>query len=102
MREENLFFYRDIINNHTDILFANSNEAREFCNLPQNDAPMSIARQLSHTIPLVSVTDGADGSYLSVKGEAVYIPPFPCRPADTCGAGDAYASGTFYQINVYN
>ncbi|KAK5772799.1 hypothetical protein PVK06_049095 [Gossypium arboreum] len=41
------------------------------------------------------VTDGRRGSYLGVKGEAVYIPP--CVPVDT-GAGDAFASGILYGI----
>ncbi|XP_019059195.1 PREDICTED: WEB family protein At4g27595, chloroplastic-like [Tarenaya hassleriana] len=36
------------------------------------------------------------GSYIGVKGEAIYIPPYPCMPTDTCGAGDAYASGIMY------
>lgn len=46
----------------------------------------------------MSVTDGPKGSYIGVKGEAVYIPPSPCVPVDTCGAGDAYASGILYGI----
>jgi sugar/nucleoside kinase (ribokinase family) len=101
LNEEDIF-YRDIIGSHTDILFANSNEARAFCNQAPDEAPSSVAQQLSHTVPLVSVTDGAQGSYLSVKGEAIYIPPSPCTPVDTCGAGDAYASGNFDQTKVYN
>ncbi|KAJ1693505.1 hypothetical protein LUZ63_010203 [Rhynchospora breviuscula] len=88
----------DIIGNHTDILFANSNEARAICNIAPSEAPISVARHLSQTIPLVSVTDGVNGSYLGVKGEAIYIPPSPCRPVDTCGAGDAYASGILYGV----
>ncbi|KAG8381679.1 hypothetical protein BUALT_Bualt06G0146600 [Buddleja alternifolia] len=44
-------------------------------------------------VPFVSVTDGPKGSYIGVKGEAVTSLPSPCVPADTCGAGDAYASG---------
>lgn len=59
---------------------------------------MSAARYLSHSIPLVSVTDGMHGSYIGVKGEAIYIPPPACIPVDTCGAGDAYASGILYGI----
>ncbi|RDX70721.1 hypothetical protein CR513_50014, partial [Mucuna pruriens] len=53
---------------------------------------------LSHFVPLVSVTDGPRGSYIGVKGEVVYIPPYPCVPVDTCGAGDAYASGILYGL----
>lgn len=88
----------DIVGNYADILFANANEARAFCELPLTDSPMSATRYLSHSIPLVSVTDGVHGSYIGVKGEAIYIPPPPCIPIDTCGAGDAYASGILYGI----
>lgn len=84
--------------NYADILFANSDEARTFCHFPAEESPVSAARYLSHFVPLVSVTDGPKGSYIGVKGEATYIPPSPCVPVDTCGAGDAYASGILYGV----
>lgn len=59
---------------------------------------MAAARYLSHFVPLVSVTDGPQGSYIGLKGEAIYIPPTACSPVDTCGAGDAYASGILYGV----
>jgi len=90
--------FRDIVGNYADILFANANEARAICELPSTDSPMSATRYLSHSVPLVSVTDGMHGSYIGVKGEAIYIPPPSCIPVDTCGAGDAYASGILYGI----
>ncbi|XP_068649479.1 uncharacterized protein [Aristolochia californica] len=88
----------EIIGNYADILFANIDEARAFCRFPSKESPISAARYLSHFVPLVSVTDGPKGSYISVKGEVVYIPPTACVPVDTCGAGDAYASGILYGI----
>lgn len=88
----------EIISSYADIVFSNSNEARSLCNLTSKDSPISAARYLSHLVPLVSVTDGPHGSYIGVNGEAVYIPPSPCIPVDTCGAGDAYASGILYGI----
>ncbi|KAI3474989.1 hypothetical protein Pfo_030300 [Paulownia fortunei] len=88
----------DIMANYADIIFANSDEARTFCHFPSNESPVSATRYLSHFVPLVSVTDGPKGSYIGVKGEAVYIPPSPCVPVDTCGAGDAYASGILYGL----
>ncbi|KAG9155723.1 hypothetical protein Leryth_003994 [Lithospermum erythrorhizon] len=86
----------DIMANYADIVFANSDEARAFCHFPSDESPVSATRYLSHFVPLVSVTDGPRGSYIGVKGEAIYIPPSPCVPVDTCGAGDAYASGILY------
>lgn len=84
--------------NYADIVFANSEEARAFCHFSSKESPLSATRYLSHFVPLVSVTDGPKGSYIGVKGEAIYIPPSPCVPVDTCGAGDAYASGILYEI----
>ncbi|KAL2921456.1 hypothetical protein RDABS01_012947 [Bienertia sinuspersici] len=88
----------EIIGNYADIIFANSDEARALCNFSLKESPISATRYLSHFVPLVSVTDGVRGSYIGVKGEAIYIPPSPCVPVDTCGAGDAYASGILYGI----
>ncbi|KAF5735310.1 hypothetical protein HS088_TW15G00812 [Tripterygium wilfordii] len=62
------------------------------------ESTISATRYLSHFVPLVSVTDGPKGSHIGVKGEAVYIPPSPCVPVDTCRAGDAYASGILYGL----
>ncbi|KAK9675845.1 hypothetical protein RND81_11G035700 [Saponaria officinalis] len=90
--------YWEIIGNYADIIFANSDEARALCNFSMKESPASTTRYLSHFVPLVSVTDGPSGSYIGVRGEVVYIPPSPCVPVDTCGAGDAYASGFLYGI----
>ncbi|XP_014522975.1 uncharacterized protein LOC106779387 isoform X1 [Vigna radiata var. radiata] len=88
----------EIIGNSVDLVFANGDEARALCNFEAKESAASAARYLSHFVPLVSVTDGPRGSYIGVKGEAVYIPPSPCVPVDTCGAGDAYASGILYGL----
>lgn len=89
---------REIVENYADVIFANSDEARALCDFDPKESAISATRYLSHFVPLVSVTDGPRGSYIGVKGEAVYIPPSPCVPVDTCGAGDAYASGILYGI----
>ncbi|KAM6586455.1 hypothetical protein CsatA_009060 [Cannabis sativa] len=88
----------EIVGNYADIIFANNDEAKALCDFSSEESPVSAARYLSHFVPLVSVTDGPRGSYIGVKGEAVYIPPSPCVPVDTCGAGDAYASGILYGL----
>ncbi|XP_022158905.1 uncharacterized protein LOC111025364 [Momordica charantia] len=88
----------EIVGNYADIVFANHEEAGALCHFDSKESSISAVRYLSHFVPLVSVTDGHRGSYIGVKGEAVYIPPSPCVPLDTCGAGDAYASGILYGI----
>lgn len=89
---------REIIGKHADILFANSDEAQALCHFSSKESPISATRYLSHIVPLVCVTDGPRGSFIGVKGEALYIPPAPCVPVDTCGAGDAYAAGILYGL----
>ncbi|WCJ27769.1 pfkB-like carbohydrate kinase family protein [Euphorbia peplus] len=88
----------EVVENYADVVFANSDEAKALCDFGPKEHTVSAARYLSHFVPFVSVTDGPRGSYIGVKGEAVYIPPSPCVPVDTCGAGDAYASGILYGI----
>ncbi|KAK7263991.1 hypothetical protein RJT34_31592 [Clitoria ternatea] len=88
----------EIIGNCVDLVFANGDEARALCNFEAKESAASATRYLSHFVPLVSVTDGPRGSYIGVKGTALYIPPSPCVPVDTCGAGDAYASGILYGV----
>ncbi|XP_023752579.1 uncharacterized protein LOC111900942 [Lactuca sativa] len=88
----------EIMENYADIIFANSDEARAFCHFCSEESPISSTQYLSHFVPLVSVTDGPRGSYIGIKGEALYVPPSPCVPVDTCGAGDAYASGILYGL----
>lgn len=86
----------DVMCESTDILFTNIDEARALAGFSPSTSPALTARHLSRFCPLVSVTDGDRGSYLGLKGEVVYIPPSPCSPVDTCGAGDAYAAGVLF------
>ncbi|PPS00573.1 hypothetical protein GOBAR_AA20090 [Gossypium barbadense] len=70
---------------------------RALWHFSSKESSVSATRYLSHFVPLVSVTDGRRGSYLGVKGEAVYIPP--CVPVDT-GACDAFASARIAATDV--
>ncbi|KAK4795827.1 hypothetical protein SAY86_028153 [Trapa natans] len=88
----------EVIGEYADIILGNSDEARALCDFSPKESPVAATRYLSHFVPLISVTDGPRGSYFGVKGEAIYIPPSPCIPVDTCGAGDAYASGVLYGV----
>ena len=96
--ERHFDHFWEIVGNYADLVFANADEARALCNFDAKESTVSVTRYLSQFVPLVSVTDGLRGSYIGVKGEAVYIPPSPCVPVDTCGAGDAYASGILYGV----
>ncbi|KAF6251596.1 Ribokinase-like protein [Scenedesmus sp. NREL 46B-D3] len=51
---------------------------------------MDAALQLASACPMVVVTDGSRGSYITALGQLLK------PPVDTCGAGDAYAAGLLY------
>lgn len=73
----------EILENYVYSFFANTDEVRAFCHFSSKESPIASTRYLSHFIPLVSVTDGSRGSYIGIKGEAVYIPPTPRVPVWT-------------------
>lgn len=56
------------------------------------------ALELAGICPMVVVTDGSRGSYITALGQLVVVPPYwrATPPVDTCGAGDAYAAGLLY------
>jgi sugar/nucleoside kinase (ribokinase family) len=56
------------------------------------------ACELAGVCPMVVVTDGSRGSYITALGQLVVVPPFwrSQRPVDTCGAGDAYFAGLLF------
>lgn len=81
-----------------DLLFCNADEARALANESSEATPHSLAQKLSCYCPMIVVTDGPAGSYLGLRGEVCYVPPWPCEPVDTCGAGDAYAAGILYGL----
>lgn len=56
------------------------------------------ACELAGVCPLVVVTDGSRGSYITALGQLTVVPPFwrTIAPVDTCGAGDAYCSGFLF------
>ncbi|XP_002978840.2 uncharacterized protein LOC9658999 [Selaginella moellendorffii] len=89
----------DVMESSADVLFANSGEARALCGFGSSTSPSFAAQHLSRYCKLVSVTDGARGSYIALAGSVVYVPPSRrCKPVDTCGAGDAYAAGLLYGL----
>ncbi|MBN8236342.1 aminoimidazole riboside kinase [Halobacillus kuroshimensis] len=54
-----------------------------------------------YEIPLVLITMGGDGSYVSTKEGVEHVPAMKVKAVDTTGAGDAFVSGMLYQLNRY-
>ncbi|KAJ7530136.1 hypothetical protein O6H91_15G080700 [Diphasiastrum complanatum] len=88
----------DVMAESADILFMNGEEAKSLCGFGTYTNAAFAAQHLSKFCRVVSVTDGARGSYFGLKGEVVYISPAVCAAVDTCGAGDAYAAGVLYGL----
>jgi sugar/nucleoside kinase (ribokinase family) len=57
-----------------------------------------VACELAGVCPLVVVTDGSRGSYITALGQLIVVPPYwrSKAPVDTCGAGDAYCGAFLF------
>ena len=92
-------FREDFINlsqKYVDIVFCNSDEAKQ---MAENEDKMASLKFLSELVPLVFMTDGKNGAYISNKGKISHIESFiQEKPVDTTGAGDAFAGGVLYGI----
>lgn len=80
---------------HAHLMFLNKEEAQVFCDLPDEDSPEALLRQMRAMGPHIAVlTDGDKGAFVS-DGKRFYHlePDNDLRKVDTTGAGDAYSSG---------
>jgi sugar/nucleoside kinase (ribokinase family) len=84
-----------LIRNDVDLLLANAREARVLSGADSNEAALQV---LSGWCRGVAVTDGKNGSCVSLDGETTEIAPYSVSAVDTTGAGDAYAAGLLYGI----
>lgn len=83
--------FKDLIDQHIDILFANETEVKSLAQTDDLDAALSY---LKGKCEVVVVTLGAKGSVIFSGDETHHIAPItPERLVDTTGAGDAYAAG---------
>ncbi|MFH0843234.1 MAG: adenosine kinase [Bacteroidota bacterium] len=88
----NIDYFRHIITEYVDILFANEEEARSFTGLGPSEALDKLAGQAEVAV----VKTGKDGSLVRRGDEMVRIGTLPVICKDTTGAGDLYASGFLY------
>jgi sugar/nucleoside kinase (ribokinase family) len=75
-----------------DILFATEEEARELT----GESPYKSLELLSEICPIVALKKGRKGSIVKSRDEEHKIEPYPVKVMNTCGAGDAYASGFLF------
>ena len=85
-----------LLEKYVDLVFANEDEAREFCFpggvLKEEEA----LKSLLALCPAAVVKVGKKGSYISNGKETVFVHPRLVQALDTTGAGDLYQAGFLY------
>ena len=88
--------FRDLVDGHVDILFANE---VEICSLYETDDFVAAAAAVRGHVAIAALTRSAEGSVILALGAEHRIDPAPVvRVVDTTGAGDLYASGFLYGL----
>jgi sugar/nucleoside kinase (ribokinase family) len=90
--DENVEFFKDMISDYVDILFANEEEIRSLT----GKSPEEGARETSEICDLVVIKLGAEGSFCICKDGMVRVGVRPSKAIDTTGAGDLFAAGFIY------
>ncbi len=94
--EENRGFFKELICNYVDVVFANGDEARAIT----GKEPIEALDDLSRLSNIAVVKIGAEGSLIAMEGEKIAIPAEKVdKVIDTTGAGDYYAAGFMYGIS---
>ena len=90
--QKHVDFFKSMISEYVDILFANEEEIRALTGL----SPEEGAMQTSKICDLVVIKLGAQGSFCICKEGMVRVGVRPSRAIDTTGAGDLFAAGFIY------
>jgi sugar/nucleoside kinase (ribokinase family) len=88
--------FRDLVDEHVDILFANE---AEICSLYETDDFAAATAAVRERVAIAALTRSAAGSVVLTNGAEHKIDAAPVlRVVDTTGAGDLYASGFLYGL----
>ena len=88
--------FRDLVEGHIDILFANE---VEICSLYETNDFGTAAAAVRGRVAIAALTRSAAGSVIVAAGVEHPVAPAPvARVVDTTGAGDLYASGFLYGL----
>ena len=82
--------FRDLVNGHVDILFANE---AEITALYETNTFAEAAAWARRDVALAALTRSEAGSVIIQGGDTVEVAAVPTTVVDTTGAGDAYAAG---------
>jgi len=90
--EENVSFFKSLLEKYVNILFANEEEIKALTGL----SPESGANEIKDLVDIVVIKMGAEGSFCISDQGTVRIGVRPSNPIDTTGAGDLFAAGYIY------
>ena len=90
--DQNVEFFKSMISEYVDILFANEEEIRSLT----GKSPEEGAMEISNICDLVVIKLGAEGSFCICKEGMIKIAARPSKAIDTTGAGDLFAAGFIY------
>ena len=90
--DENVEFFKAMIQKYVDILFANEEEIRSL----MGKSPEQGAADASKICDLVVIKLGAEGSFCICREGMVRVGVRPSKAIDTTGAGDLFAAGFIY------
>lgn len=89
---DNVDFFKSMISQYVDILFANEEEIRSLT----GKSPEKGAAEAKELCDLVIIKLGAEGSFCDCEEGLIRVGVRPSKAIDTTGAGDLYASGFIY------
>ncbi len=85
--------FKDLVQNHVDILFANEDEIKS---LYQVNSFEDAAQIVAGKCEIACLTRSEKGSVIVSKDQQYIIEAAPTKLVDTTGAGDQYAAGFLY------
>ncbi|MBO4631446.1 MAG: adenosine kinase [Lentisphaeria bacterium] len=85
----------ELMGKYVDVIFANEDEAREFCG-QENFDPETAVEELQKRCPVAAVKLGKKGALLKENGKVCRIEPKIVKAVDTTGAGDLWQAGFLY------
>lgn len=89
---ENVDFFKSMISEYVDILFANEEEIKSLT----GKSPEEGARETNEICEMVVIKLGAEGSFCICKEGMARVGVRPSNAIDTTGAGDLFAAGYIY------
>lgn len=93
---DDLPFFRHLVQNYIDIVFANEEEA---CAFTGKDNPVEALREIAASKCLAVVKLGSKGASARLGSEEVFVDARKVPVVDTTAAGDFFAGGFLYALN---